>query len=182
MSWAKGVIRHLEETVAAVFLGIMVIVVAVDVFGRYVLNNPLQGAGEAARLLFVWQVFLASAGALRRGLHVGIDFIVDRFPPRLRALVDLVINAVVLVMLLVVGWMGFDLALGSVTERFQMLDLPYTYALMGIPAGCLLMVVHLVANIAAAARGVAANNYQPQRLGFAGTGAIMPEDGAPAAE
>jgi len=168
--------------VAGVFLGIMVIVVAVDVFGRYVLNSPLQGAGEAARLLFVWQVFLASAGALRRGLHVGIDFIVERFPARLRALIDLAVNAVVLAMLLVVGWMGFGLALSSATERFQMLDLPYTYALMGIPAGCLLMSVHLAANIVAAARGAAANNYRPQRLGFAGTGAIMPEDGAPAAE
>jgi len=179
MKWIKIVIRHLEESVAATLLGAMVVIVAMDVFGRYVLNHPVQGAGEAARLLFVWQVFLAAAGALDRGLHVGIEFIVDRFPLRVRAITDMTVNAVVFVMIIIVGYMGWVLAFASVTKRFQMLDMPYTYALLGIPAGCALMGIHLFGNVLRAAKGARHNDYKIERKGFAGTGCIMPEENLP---
>jgi TRAP-type C4-dicarboxylate transport system permease small subunit len=182
MNWMKSIIQHLEETVAAVLLGVMVIIVAIDVFGRYVLNHPLQGAGEIARLLFVWQVFLASAGALDRGLHVGIEFIVDRFSLRIRAVIDLFVNMVVLIMIVIVGYMGWELAFASVTKRFQMLDMPYTYALLGIPVGCFLMGIHLFANIVRAAKGAKHNTYRIERKGFAGTGCVMPEENLPSSE
>jgi TRAP-type C4-dicarboxylate transport system permease small subunit len=136
----------------------------------------MQGAGEAARLLFVWQVFLGSAAALDRGLHVGIEFIVDRFPERMRASTDLIVYGGVLVMIVIVGYMGWELALDSVTKRFQMLDLPYTYALLGIPTGCFLMSIHLVVKIAGAAKGIIQNAYKIERKGFAGTGCLMPEE------
>jgi len=182
MNLINRIIHHLEETFAACLLGLMVLIVAIDVFGRYVLNHPLQGAGEAARLLFVWQVFLASAAALKRGLHVGIEFIVDRFPVRIRALTDLAVNLVVLLMILTVGYMGWVLAINSFTKRFQMLDMPYTYALMGIPVGCALMSIHLVSNILRAAKGARHNDYQVEREGFAGTGCVMPEEDLPLSE
>jgi TRAP-type C4-dicarboxylate transport system permease small subunit len=147
-----------------------------------VLNHPLQGAGEIARLLFVWQVFLASAGALDRGLHVGIEFIVDRFSLRIRAVIDLFVNMVVLIMIVIVGYMGWELAFASVTKRFQMLDMPYTYALLGIPVGCFLMGIHLFANIVRAAKGAKHNTYRIERKGFAGTGCVMPEENLPSSE
>jgi len=182
MNWIERILRHLEETVSGALLGLMVVIVAIDVFGRYILNQPLQGAGEAARLLFVWQVFLGSAAALDRGLHVGIEFIVDRFPARTRASVDLIVYGVVLAMIVIVGYMGWELAFDSVTKRFQMLDLPYTYALLGIPAGCFLMGIHLSTNIVRAAKGVIQNVYKIERKGFAGTGCIMPDENLSSSE
>jgi len=176
MNWISKIIRHIEETVAAVLLGLMVVIVAVDVFGRYVLNHPLQGAGEAALLLFVWQVFLGSAAALGRGLHVGIEFVVDRFPMRLRAIIDLIMYAFISVTVSITGYMGWELALDSFSKRFQMLDLPYTYALLGIPAGCFLMSVHLIATMGRAARGALRNTYRIERKGFEGTGCVMPDE------
>ena len=133
-------------------------------------------------MMSFWQVFLASAGALSRGLHVGIEFIVDRFPLRIRAIIDLMVNLVILAMIVTVGYMGWGLAFASVTKRFQMLDMPYTYALLGVPVGCCLMSIHLITNIIRAAKGARYDTYRIERQGFAGTGCVMPEENLPSSE
>ena len=182
MRWLGTIVRHLEESLAAVLMAIMVAIVRVDVFGRYVLNHPLQGAGQLTTTLLIWQVFLASAGALRRGLHVGIEFVIARFPTHLRALTDLVVNLAILVMIMIVGILGWEYAWASQTKRLHMLNISFTWVTMAVPVGCLLMCVHLIRNIWEAARGVLIGNYAPERLGFAGTGAIMPEESSKAEE
>jgi TRAP-type C4-dicarboxylate transport system permease small subunit len=176
MNRLRTLIRHLEETVAAVFLIIMVVVVTVDVIGRYVFNHPLLWSGELATTLFIWQTFLAAAGALRRGLHIGIEFVVDTFPVRLRALTNLVIYLLMGTMLVIGGYMGWGYALQAHFKMLQILGISYTVVNLAVPVGCLLMTVHLTSYVYQAARGFWTNQYEPRRIGFAGTGAIMPED------
>jgi TRAP-type C4-dicarboxylate transport system permease small subunit len=152
--------------VAAILLAAMVAIVSADVLGRYILDRPIQGAGELATMLFVWQVFLAGAAAVRRRMHIGIEFIVDRFPTRLRAFADMVVNLAVLVMMLIVVWMGWGFALQSHFKQLQMLGLPYTMVNMAVPFGCALMSVHLIGHIIRAARGVKIGAFQPPRSMF----------------
>jgi TRAP-type C4-dicarboxylate transport system permease small subunit len=168
--------HHIEETLAAILMGLMTLIVTVDVFGRYFFDHPMKGFGELAILLFVWQVFLAGAAALRRGLHVSVDFLVVRLPARGQATVALIVNGCLLIMVVIAGMMGWRYAYEAQTMRIQTLHLPYTYAIMAVPLGCLLMSFHLIKHIYQAIRGVITRVYEPTRQGFAGTGCIMPED------
>jgi TRAP-type C4-dicarboxylate transport system permease small subunit len=135
-------------------MAIMVCTVAADVFGRYVLDKPIQGASELATMLFIWQVFLAGAAAVRRRLHIGIDFIVDRFPPALRAVTDLVVNLAGLATVWIAAYMGWNFALQSHFKQLQMLGLPYTFVNMAVPLGCGLMGLHFMVHVLRAAQGM----------------------------
>ncbi|MEZ4525863.1 MAG: TRAP transporter small permease [Desulfobacterales bacterium] len=62
-------------------LGIsMSLIVALQVFFRYVLNHSLFWSEELARFLLVWLSFLGAASAYRRGVHPGVDVFFVRMP------------------------------------------------------------------------------------------------------
>ena len=84
--------KALELAVLAAFTAMLVLVIA-QVFFRYVLQVSVPWTEEAARWFYAWQIFLGSALAMKRRLHLRATFLLDRFPPVLRALVDLVIGA-----------------------------------------------------------------------------------------
>ncbi len=98
--------RLVRSMIIVATAGILV-VICLQVFCRFVLNDALSWPEEAARFLMVWSLFLAGGYALRSGEHVGLSFFVDRFPPRLAVGLRVVLHLVVIGFLLVMvvgGW------------------------------------------------------------------------------
>jgi len=62
----------------------MTIVVAVQVFFRYVLNQSLFWSEELARFLLVWLTFLGASSAYYRKVNPGVDFLYAKLPPLLK--------------------------------------------------------------------------------------------------
>ena len=60
---------------------LMVIVIIIQVFFRYVLNNALPWPDEAARFLMLWMTGLMAPSAYRWGGFVSIDML-QRFLPK----------------------------------------------------------------------------------------------------
>ena len=58
----------------------MVIVILLQVFFRYVLNNALPWPDEAARFLMLWMTGLIAPSAYRWGGFVSIDMIISSMP------------------------------------------------------------------------------------------------------
>lgn len=58
----------------------MTLVVAVQVFFRYGLNNSLFWSEELARFLLVWLTFLGASTAYYRRANPGVDFIYMKLP------------------------------------------------------------------------------------------------------
>jgi len=88
----------LEAAALATFVAMLVLVTAQVLF-RYVLQVSVPWTEEAARWFYAWQIFLGSALAMKQDLHLRATFLLERFPPALRALVDLVIGLAGLVFL-----------------------------------------------------------------------------------
>ena len=61
---------------------LMVIVILIQVFFRYVLNNALPWPDEVARFLMLWMTGLIAPSAYRWGGFVSIDLL-ERFLPKL---------------------------------------------------------------------------------------------------
>jgi TRAP-type C4-dicarboxylate transport system permease small subunit len=64
----------------------MTVVVAVQVFFRYVLNHSLFWSEELARYLLVWLSFLGDSVAYRRKAHPGIDVLYLKMPAALQSI------------------------------------------------------------------------------------------------
>jgi TRAP-type transport system small permease protein len=69
------------DTVIAMFLVVMVVLVFGNVVLRYAFNSGITVSEEISRWLFVWITFLGSIVALHRRAHLGTDVLVGRLPP-----------------------------------------------------------------------------------------------------
>lgn len=92
----------------AVFaLGLMVIVILLQIFMRYTLNNALPWPEEAARFLMLWMTGLIAPSAYRRGGFVAIDMFERAIPKRAAALLMLALTLVGLMVLIVGIQIGY---------------------------------------------------------------------------
>lgn len=128
---AVEIVDGLSRWTIIVAMAAMALLIAAQVFQRYVLSSSIDAADELSRLFFVWSIFLAIPHGIRRGVHVGIDVVLRRLPgpgqdllQRLSALAGLVLMAVVLAT-----------ALGAAADKWGELmpTLPVTAALYYIP-------------------------------------------------
>lgn len=93
----------------------MTLLVAAQVFSRYVLDMSIDSADELSRLFFVWAIFLAIPHGIKSGIHVGIDALVMKLSPRWRqrlARITAALSAVLMIIL-------FFSAAQSVGEKWQ---------------------------------------------------------------
>ena len=98
--------RGAEALVAAI-LAVMVAVGALQVVYRFVLNSSLSWSEEAQVFGHIWIVFLGIPIAYRRGAHLFIETFRDKYPRRVRAAFDLMVElmwAAFAVSLVVLGW------------------------------------------------------------------------------
>ena len=89
----------------AIFL--MVVVIIIQVFFRYVLNNALPWPDELARFLMLWMTGLIAPSAYRWGGFVSID-ILERFLPKI---LSTLLTIFILFVSLCVLVIGFELGL-----------------------------------------------------------------------
>ena len=69
------------DALAAALLFLDLVVVAVSVLSRYLLNDPIEWSDDVARELMVASSFFGAAGAIARGENVGVSFFIERLGP-----------------------------------------------------------------------------------------------------
>jgi TRAP-type C4-dicarboxylate transport system permease small subunit len=74
--------------IAACVLAIMTLLTAADVAGRYFFNRPITGTWELIGLFLVCAGTFGFAYCQIRKRHIRVTFLFDRFPPRIKAIVD----------------------------------------------------------------------------------------------
>ncbi len=83
------VIDELEETLIALFLGLMTVFTFANVVARYVFNLNILWALEATVTLFAWLVLLGISYGVKKNIHIGVDVLVNIFPPHIKKLLTL---------------------------------------------------------------------------------------------
>jgi TRAP-type C4-dicarboxylate transport system permease small subunit len=104
----RFLIMRLPDSLAAVLLFVIAVLITAQVLVRYAFGGSLVWSEELTRLLFVWMVMVAAVTAPQ----MQVDFLVDLFPPRLRALQRILVEFVVmgLTIILIQGaWGMMDL-------------------------------------------------------------------------
>jgi len=76
------ILNHLEEYILAFLMTIMVTVLAVQVFSRYVLSFSFSWAEQFARICFVWLTMVGISLAAREKMHLKIELLQNILPPK----------------------------------------------------------------------------------------------------
>jgi len=71
----------LEILLVLIFISMFVIAL-IQVFTRFVLNDPASWTEELARYLMVWMAFIGAGVGLKYGLHMSLDIITERITGR----------------------------------------------------------------------------------------------------
>lgn len=110
---------------------LVVVVVTVEVFFRYVLSSSIFFANELARLMFVWGIFLGFPLALSRGRHVGIQLVDAVVSPRIGRQVIRIGALLGAGLLGFMAWKTVDVMLFNWDQRMN--TMPVTAGLFYVP-------------------------------------------------
>lgn len=82
------IIELISGALCVLFFAILVVVMLLGVFARYLMSSPFEWTEELARWLWLAFSFLGINIALRRSEHIGVTFLVDQLPPPLARALD----------------------------------------------------------------------------------------------
>ena len=119
----------------------LVIIVLYAVFMRYVLNAAPTWSEEVARYLMVWMALLAISAAMRRGQHIGLNFVVDKAGPRLRRAMNLAALFLILLFFGVLLVKGLDMTFFVARQRSPSVNIPMWIPYLSVPVAGFLMIV-----------------------------------------
>ena len=150
------VFKLMDRTVnwaLALLMAAMTVVMATQVWYRFVLNDPLSWSEELSRYIFVWISFIGAAAGVRYQVHLGIDLLRKALPPNTYRSMMILMNLFVQIFLVVIIYWGFRI-LGTV--RFQTspaMSISMLYPYLAVPVGAIFMLINSLRVVAAAFRG-----------------------------
>ena len=143
---------RIGRQIAWIAILLMVIVIIIQVFFRYVLNNALPWPDEVARFLMLWMTGLIAPSAYRWGGFVSIDML-QRFLPKI---LSNILVFFILIISLTVLLIGFEMGLKHINAGWifssSSIKLPYSllggkteamklaWMYMSLPIGILLLI------------------------------------------
>jgi TRAP-type C4-dicarboxylate transport system permease small subunit len=126
----------------AVLMAVMVVVISLQVWYRFVLNNPLDWSEELGRYVFVWISFLGSAAGVRYQVHLGIDVLEKIVGRGAFRYVVVLINLIIQVFLLFVVYWGVHLLSVVRFQTSPSMLIPMTYPYAAVPVGAVFMLIN----------------------------------------
>jgi TRAP-type C4-dicarboxylate transport system permease small subunit len=142
---------HFEEIVLVVMFAFMVLVTFLQVFMRYVVNHSLVWTEEMGRYLFVWISWIGISIGERKGEHIKITMLTDRFPFKTAQILNIVSSLVVIVVVIITGYYGIVLMkmLSGIHAQWFSLDIGLAPVYLAIPFSCGLMIFRSIVSIGA---------------------------------
>lgn len=146
MTKLNNILYKLEIAALIALLVLLLVIVIIEIILRYY-GAPLYWSEEMARYLFIWLVMIGCAAGVKQNSHFKVDFIVNRFNPKLQKVIYVlgaIIGIIFLSYLLVYGVI-LCIKTGSVAS--PALGIAQYYGYMAIPVGAFLMLVHFMFHI-----------------------------------
>ena len=135
------------DTLLIIILAAMSLIVAANVFCRFVLNFSLYWGDELAQILLIWLTFLGAAVAVRENSHYALNFLITKLQNRSRQW--LIVFRTVLSLLAILILLYFS---ARVTWEIRTWVMPATEISRGwvygaCPLGCSFMLYYAIKNL-----------------------------------
>lgn len=127
-------IPALDEGLVIALFWVLALVVFVQFFTRYVLNNSIGWTEELARYLLVVVTFAGACIAVRRNTHISVEFFYRYLPASAARGLSSVVDLLRIGLFAVLTWLSVELA-GNTRQMMTSIELPKS-VLYGFVAGC----------------------------------------------
>jgi TRAP-type C4-dicarboxylate transport system permease small subunit len=151
----ESVLRRLDRWLdqalyhaSAIMLLVIAAAVIYTVVARYFFSASPIWSEEVPRVFFLWLCYLGVAVATRRGHNLRVTVIVDRFPPRLRALTDVIMDVLVIVMLVVLLYFNWRIVVFASGTRMVSTGWSNAVSFLPLTVGGAFMLLYQVMHLA----------------------------------
>lgn len=147
----KKIVKVFDGISVIVFV-LMVLVVLLQVFARYVLKTSVPWTEEMSRLLFIYVGFTGTAIATRENELIVVDILLSRLPAKLRKVFDIVIELFIFAFYCLIFVGAIKMFNATKNTYYQVMPhvsnaMPYVAVIIGIGAALIGMVVKRVGRI-----------------------------------
>lgn len=130
-----AVVDKIFVALSFVTLAGMTLLIALQVFFRYVVHAPLAWTEELARFGFIWMTFFAGYLGARRGQHIGVELIQNLFPAGVKKGMKLVSSLAASAFFFMVAYYLINLWGKLAMQTSAALNIPMNYIYLGMLIG-----------------------------------------------
>jgi TRAP-type C4-dicarboxylate transport system permease small subunit len=145
---------HVDDIIAFVIFWALALVVFLQFFSRYILNDSAAWTEEIARYMLMWVTFIGAAIVMRRGTNIGVEVLMHMLPTGPQRVLRFFIDVVTVGFVGLLCWFSIAITERMGIQRMTVIDVSMSVVYGGIALGCFLMFWRAVqAFIANARRG-----------------------------
>lgn len=120
-----------ELIIAKTILIIMIAVVSMQVFFRYVVRSPLSWPEELSGFLLIWLTFIVADILVKRRGHMEVEYFTNKLPRKIQLVIAFAINLYILVFLVFLVVTSIQIGMRQTSHLVgAALKLPKTYYTM----------------------------------------------------
>ena len=131
-----------EVYLAVIIFSALIMSIFLEVFFRYVLNNPSPELFELSIYCFVWVIYLGGALATRYNQHVRFDLIYRALPEKVRRVMEIAFELLTNGVLLVLFYPAIRYTIQMYPIKASALRVPWTFLLLVFPIFLALVLIH----------------------------------------
>lgn len=151
----KTFLERVEEVVSSTCLAGMTLIIAVQVFQRYVLQSSLDWSEELARYLFIWSVYVGCSFATQKDRHLEVTIMRNLFGAGVAKCVTIAAYLCTIAFCLFVAYWGTQMVdfLAGTGQKTPALEIQMYWVFLSVPVGMGLMALRTVQRLFAIFRG-----------------------------
>lgn len=136
-------------------MGVMAILVPLAVFYRYVINQPINGAGELSIFLLIYITFLGGSLGLKYKSQASVTILTEFISDELKRIVSIVAHILMLLFLAIILYYCYQWILSPnvAIQKSSALRIPMWIPYSIVPIGLTFASIHLFSNLLDIIRG-----------------------------
>ena len=153
MKVLKWLDDNIEKIICVVLLALMSVIIVVQVFFRYVLQNSLSWSEELARYMFIWLIYIGISYGVKERKHICVDAVYAFMPKKVKPYYGLIGDILFLIFAVLVIFYGINvmnqvLANGQVSPAAHVpMGLVYAASWVGMILTSIRLIQNLITDI-----------------------------------
>ena len=149
MRTLKWLDENFEKVFLVSFSAIMVAVIFLQVFMRYVMQNSLPWSEELARYCAIWLVYIGISYGVKKQRHISVDIAFLLLKDRGKLILQMIANILFLVFAIFVVLYGYDTSakLLEFGQKSPANQIPMGFVYLAAPVGMALAGIRIIQNL-----------------------------------
>jgi TRAP-type C4-dicarboxylate transport system permease small subunit len=147
----KTIINTFEVYLGAGCSGIMIILLFLQVFSRYVLRHSFSWTEELALIFFILSIYFGATAAVRRKQHLRLEVILNKMSPKGKLVLEIINNLVFMAfnIIILTGLQSLIARLHGTGVRTAVTSIPKWIIYSFLPVLFILMIIRLIQDVVA---------------------------------